>query len=356
MTDREYVGCIHVHSSFSDGHTPAGRILEIAAAVGLDFVVISDHDRDAVRDAGLTGWRGGLLSVSAPEVGARGRAHFLAFGLRDPAALKGQTAVEAIEAAQRQGARNFVAHPHPARMRAYLAAPGGWNAWDCSAFCGLEIWSYMHDVCHKVIPWRLHRLWRSHESLVRGPRPETLRQWDALCAGRRVAAIGGLDNHARYLPLVGEILPHEELFRLQRTHVVCGPLPADGDAAEIALAEAMAQGQAFVAMDGWADAAGFRLRVDGPDTALGFGQEAPWRPGLRLTVNSPVAADLAVLRDGAPIATREKCDRLELAVEAPGVYRVEARLGDRPWVFTNPIYLRGEGRSRPRADEPGQER
>ena len=24
----------------------------------------------------------------------------------------------------------------------------------------------------------------------------------------------------------------------------------------------------------------------------------------------------------------------------PGVYRVEARLGERPWIFANPIYLR----------------
>jgi hypothetical protein len=47
---------------------------------------------------------------------------------------------------------------------------------------------------------------------------------------------------------------------------------------------------------------------------------------------------------------------LELAVEAPGVYRVEAWLGDRPWVFTNPIYLRDEGRPRQSAAEPGRER
>jgi hypothetical protein len=27
-------------------------------------------------------------------------------------------------------------------------------------------------------------------------------------------------------------------------------------------------------------------------------------------------------------------------VEGPGVYRVEVALGRRPWIFSNPIYLR----------------
>jgi hypothetical protein len=31
---------------------------------------------------------------------------------------------------------------------------------------------------------------------------------------------------------------------------------------------------------------------------------------------------------------------LEFRADAPGAYRVEARLGGKPWVYTNPIYLR----------------
>lgn len=353
MAEREYVGSNHVHTRFSDGHTPAETILRIAGEAGLDFLVITDHNRDTCRAAGLTGWRGDLLSISAPEIGGFGQPHFISFALRDIDALTGLSSADALAAAHGQGATNIIAHPHPAHIRFYRTPPVGWGDIGCTAFDGLEIWSYMHDVCHELIPWRLHRLWRAHESLVTGPRPETLSLWDTLCRSRRVAAVCGLDNHARYVPLLGETLPHEALFRLLRMHVICPELPADGAQAEASLATAMAEGMGFVAMDGWGDATGFRLAASEPGGGcLGFGQEAAYGPGWTLTVTSPLAADLSLLRDGRPVATRTKADRLEFAVDAPGVYRAEARLDGRPWVFTNPIYLRSRGPAEP---EAGQE-
>jgi len=342
MADREYVGCIHVHSRFSDGHTPADQIFRLAAQVGLDFLVMTDHNDDACRRDGLTGWDGGLLRVSTPEIGTRHRPHFLAFGLPDVRALDSASAHDAIEAAARQGAHCFVAHPHPARMRFYSGGYAPWLDWQTTAFCGMEIWSYMHDVCDYVIPWRLHRLRRNHTALVHGPRPETLSLWDTLCMERRVAGIGALDNHARLIPLLGEILPHTDVFRTLRTHVVCPEFPADGAEAERALAACLAEGKAFIAMDAWADATGFRVEASGPGGTLSFGQEAAYGPGWRIEVTSPVRADLTVVRDGEVIATQRECDRMLLAADRPGVYRIEGRLGKLPWVFANPVYLRSE--------------
>jgi len=343
MADREYVGCIHVHSRFSDGHTHAEEIFAVAARVGLDFLVMTDHNTDACRREGLTGWDGGLLRLSAPEIGTRHRPHFLAFGLTDLDALDRASAHDAIEAAARQGALCFVAHPHPARIRFYSGGYAAWEDWQTTAFRGIEIWSYMHDVCDYVIPWQLFRLRRHHATLVHGPRPETLSLWDALCAERRVAGIGALDNHARLIPLLGEILPHADLFRTLRTHVVCPELPADGAEAERSLASAMADGKAFVALDSRADAAGFRVEAAGPagpSATLSFGQEASYSPGWRLAVTSPLKAHLTVIRNGQVIAAREACDGMDLAIDRPGVYRVEATLEGGPWVFANPVYLR----------------
>jgi len=340
MADREYVGCIHVHSSFSDGHTPAAEIFRIAAHVGLDFLVMTDHNTDACRRDGLTGWDGPLLRASAPEIGTRRRPHFLAFCLPALGALPDAAAHEAIEAATRQGAHCFIAHPHPARIRFYSGGYAPWLDWQTATFSGIEIWSYMHDVCDNVIPWHLFRLRRHHVELVHGPRPETLSLWDALCLERRVAGIGSLDNHARLIPLLGKILPHADVFRTLRTHVVCPALPADGAEAERALAACLADGKAFIAMDAWADAAGFRVEAAGPGGTISLGQEAAYGPGWRLAVTSPARADLTVLRDGEVIAAQSECDGMELAADRPGVYRVEAAIQGRPWVFANPVYLR----------------
>jgi hypothetical protein len=78
-----------------------------------------------------------------------------------------------------------------------------------------------------------------------------------------------------------------------------------------------------------------------------MGDERPWSPGLRLLVRSPLPATLRLLRDGR-VETVTEGNTLEHPVSRPGVYRVELWLtldGERrPWVYSNPIYLRGQGR------------
>ncbi len=168
MAEREYVGAVHVHSNFSDGYAPVDDIIAAAVDVGLDFLVMSDHDSDNTALQGLTGWHDGMLCLSAPEIGARGNPHFLAFALTDVSATSGMDAPDAIEEACRQGAGNFIAHPHVAQIRLWSRKPVGWTYWDTDAFCGIEIWSYMHDVCHKSVPWRLPILLLRHRLLVGG--------------------------------------------------------------------------------------------------------------------------------------------------------------------------------------------
>lgn len=340
MADRQYIGCIHVHSTYSDGAATVPEILGFAAEAGLDYVVLSDHSSDGPRTGGYTGWHNSLLCLSAPEIGRKGDPHFMAFCPANLQRLLQRSPVEALAAAREQGTVTFLAHPHPADFKVYKRPPAGWDHVDGYPFDGLEVWSYLHDVCYGLNPWRLARFWSHHESLVHGPRPETLRMWDDLCRRRRVAGIGALDNHAMKLPIVGPTLPHLDLFRLHRTHVVCPELPADGDAAEHALAAALAAGRSFVAMDGWGDAFGFTFRAEGPNLSLTLGDEAAFSGATRLVVVSPLTADLTVIGDGEIMERRAGATSLELPLRQPGVYRVEARLKGRPWVFTNPVYLR----------------
>jgi hypothetical protein len=77
-----------------------------------------------------------------------------------------------------------------------------------------------------------------------------------------------------------------------------------------------------------------------------MGDEVEPRPGLRLVTELSLPARIRVLRDGAEVASAQRADRLEHAAEQPGVYRVEAwvEIGGepRPWIYSNPIYVRAK--------------
>ena len=58
-----------------------------------------------------------------------------------------------------------------------------------------------------------------------------------------------------------------------------------------------------------------------------------------LRVRLPAAAEILVVRDGASLH-RAPGSVLDLDVERPGVYRVEARIAGRLWLLSNPVHLR----------------
>lgn len=345
MAERRYIGCVHLHSAFSDGAESVESIVAAAREAGLDFVVISDHDSDACREAGLVGWHDGVLCMSAPEIGGWKRPHFLHFVPGPIDDVDSSRPLEALETTAERGGLNFIAHPHPAELSIWPSRPVGWTQWQTDAYCGMELWSYMHDVCHLMRPWQVFTFARRHTRMISGPRPETLEQWDRLCQDRRVAAIAGLDNHARRFALVGTFLPHAELFRTQRNHVQCEELPEDGLAAELTLSRAMAEGRTLLALDLWADAREFSFTVSrsGDAPPVGMGQEVRFAPGMVLHVRSPEPAELTIVRDGCTVERRTGTTLIDRPVDAPGVYRVEARHRGRPWVWTNPIYIRPSG-------------
>jgi hypothetical protein len=56
-------------------------------------------------------------------------------------------------------------------------------------------------------------------------------------------------------------------------------------------------------------------------------------------IKSPHHATIKLLHNGK-ILKESDGDSLEFASAEKGVYRVEAYIETRPWVFTNPIYVR----------------
>ncbi len=336
---REYVGALHLHSAYSDGSGTLREMTAAAARAGLDYFVLTDHDTLRPCRDGWQGWNDGVLVIAGVEVSCKRHCHIVALGARDVADLRHKPMRRVLFELGRQGARAFVAHAHPAQIMGWPLKGGALHEWEVPGFTGVELWSFMHDVCDGLTPWRIPSFVYNWRRRVRGPHPETVAHYDRITQARRFAAVGSLDNHAIAVPVIGRrIIPYEDGFRTLRTHVLAPELagtPADA----AAIVHALAEGRAFLALDLWADARGFAFEGRRGGDRIRLGEAQPWDGPVDLAIRSPVAARLRLVRNGEMYAEADGL-AMTVTVDAPGVYRVEAHLEGRPWVFTNPVYLR----------------
>jgi hypothetical protein len=347
------VSCVvHVHTRYSDGTATVREVLDAARDAGADAVLLTDHDSlDAKRD----GWEGlhqGVFLFVGDEVTSK-RGHYLAFGVDRVVDHRGRSPVEVAEAVRAAGGVGFAAHPFsdggsmllPAIARR-IVLPRGWPALDDPRACdGLELWSVTTDAAEAWrTPAEARRWLRDPEAAIApGPPVHHLSRWDALSAGRRVPAIGGLDSHQHGLRLRGRVrspVPHARIFRLLRTHLLCDrPLTGDPEVDWSIVQGALRAGAAWLSCPCVAPAEGARLWAEGADGAVvPMGGEAP-SGRFVIRARLPREADILLLRDGESL-DRLSGAELDVEVDGRGVYRVEARIDGRIWLLSNPIHLR----------------
>lgn len=154
--------------------------------------------------------------------------------------------------------------------------------------------------------------------------------------------------------------PYYRSFLNLSTHIFAPELT------EAAIRAALKAGHAYVSHDWMCDPTGFlfearppatqgqaRAGAAHPSTAASIplpspalsimGDEVKFAPGLKLAARAPIKCQLRLLKNGTRLATKETA-QWEHAVDGPGVYRLEAWLTladeERPWIYSNPIYVR----------------
>lgn len=338
---------IHVHSTYSDGTGTVDQIARAARRAGVDVVLLTDHDTLEARHRGQEGWHGPVLVCVGTEVSPRDENHYLAFGIEREIAHEGLSSAEICAAVAEAGGFGFLAHPFsqgsPRFQRAARGIP--WRDLDVPGYAGIEVWSFVTDTAEGLRSLRdAARFVATPQRVVDHPPAVNLAGWDRLGARRPVVGIGGVDAHqvgvrvAGHVPL--RLMAYRRSFSFLRTHALLDrPLTGDGAADREAVYAALRTGRCYLAMDRWAPARGFEFGADG----VAMGEEVEARP-LELRARVPAAADLALLRDGQPLARATDDTELVHRVDAPGVYRVEARRPAhgraRTWILSNPIYLR----------------
>jgi hypothetical protein len=337
---------VHLHSLHSDGTGTVREIVRAGRRAGVDVVMLTDHDTLAARRAGDEGWHDGVLLLVGEEVSPPRRDHCLAFGVAEEIdnGLGAEGIVRAIRAA---GGLSFAAHPWSRGSRRFERAGTGmpFAALDSADLDGVELWSFVTDTAETLgsLPEALRFVVAPGRVLAHPPE-RNMRAWDLLCRSRRVVAIGGLDAHQigkRIGPVVPlRLMAYSRSFRYLRTHVLCQE-PPSGDLGHDReqVYGALREGRCYLAMDSLRPARGFTFGA--PDLPMGAEAAAAERT-LRAAVPTP--AELRLLRDGEPVAVASRAVAIAADVDAPGVYRVEARLRahgrDRTWIVSNPVYMR----------------
>jgi hypothetical protein len=327
---KEYKGVVHVHS-FLGGHSSGtfAEIIEAARTNQLDFVIMTEHTEKDFDTAAMTlqGVHGGVLFVNGNE-----------------------TSVE-------NGDR-FLKLPQNVSLVAY---PEEFKNWETPGLNGVEVYNVYSNtrranplVAFFDVLWS-HRAYPDLLFALYFERPnENLKLWDQALTRARLTATGGNDAHANIgvslrdssgKTLAGiQLDPYATSFRLVRLHVL---LPADQPIDTSTLLEAIRAGHCFLGFDLFGDTSGFSFEATTPSATVLQGDAIPLQDGVRLRVQTPVASRIVLFKDGAVILNESAVTTKEIAVTERGVYRVEVYLpeveriiGEKPWIISNPIYVR----------------
>lgn len=165
-----------------------------------------------------------------------------------------------------------------------------------------------------------------------GELSDYLARWDAETERHRITGIATTDSRAGSLEFAQDVS-----FRFLSTHVLALELN------ETEIRKSLREGHVYVAYDWLCDPAGFSFVALNPLGQYEIGDSAPLVRDTRLTARLPAPADIRLIHKGRIVARKQGAD-FEFAPGEAGPYRLEAWLRvdgeDRPWIYSNPIYLR----------------
>jgi hypothetical protein len=273
-----------------------------------------------------------VLVLIGMEISTRG-GHYLAFNVTEEIDRHALTTQQIIDEVNRQGGLGFIAHPY--------FKHGRWRDWAATRFTGIEVYNVAHDTLDenklRLVLWTLTAPPEPfYLSIIDRPY-DPLLKWDELIAQHgRVVGIGATDAH-EFHALGLKFAPYEIMFQMVRTHLLVPTTPLTPEV----IYDAFRQGHAYLEIPLVADAQrGVSFFAhDGERVLAVMGDEVTFEPHLHLTTILPRPAHLTLFKDGQAFATASE-KIWDVEVREPGTYRFEAVLNDKPWLFSNPIYIR----------------
>ena len=209
----QYCGAIHIHTKFSDGTGDINSICKAAKKAGLDWIIITDHNKMEVEE----GVYNGVFVITGEEISPEKENHYLALDINQ--------VVEPCDNPQRYvdkvrelGGFGFAAHPDEGitvdkkgnvipRKNSNHCIP--WTDKNIKPD-GVELWNWFSNWADNYddssLLTKASSFFFKH-SIIKNPSCLTLEWWDKLNneTEKVVPALGGVDAHA--LKISGYIIP-----------------------------------------------------------------------------------------------------------------------------------------------------
>ncbi len=218
-----YKGAIHIHTNLSDGTGDIYAISNAAKKVGLDFIIITDHNHYDI-DEGIIN---GVYVIKAQEISPMQCNHYLALDVNEVIPPNDDANVY-VNKVRESGGIGFAAHPDEGFIidKSGNATPRK-NSHHCIPWTdknikpdGVEIWNWFSNWADNLDDSNIFKLAYAYlfkNSIVTSPSRLTLNWWDELNkeSDKIIPAIGGVDAHAlkikKYIFPV-TVFPYETCF------------------------------------------------------------------------------------------------------------------------------------------------
>lgn len=343
----EYIGAIHMHSIYSDGSGRIEDITKAAREIGLDFIMLTDHNTLRAYTEGYEGWYGNTLLLIGCEINDKeNKNHYLAFGIKEAYSTR-LSAKEYVSRVKNEGGIGFIAHPHEKRTHMEEHPPYPWTDWDVEGFNGIEIWNHMSEWMENLTEKNKYQSFLHPLKTISAPPRKTLKVWDELNQKRKVVGIGGVDAHAHKYNLLGflevEIFPYKVLFKSIRTHILLhdelrkGKSTDNLERSKNLIFDALSYGRSFVANDYHGESIGFRFFAEQKNKIFNMGDEIEKNGKIKFKILIPVEkAEIKLVRNGKYVDSVEDSEA-DFIVSSKGAYRVEVFKNGNAWIFSNHI-------------------
>jgi len=343
----ELTGAIHMHSVFSDGSGEVEEIARFAEEIGLDYIILTDHNTLRAMNEGYEGWHNNTLLLVGCEINDKhNENHYLAFGI-DEAFSTRLSAKDYVKKVKDAGGIGFIAHPFEKRKHMVEHPPYPWTDWDTDDFTGIEVWNHMSEWMENLTEQNKYQSFIHPIRSIIAPTKETLQKWDELNCKRKVVGIGGVDAHAHKYNVLGfvevEVFPYKVLFKSIRTHILIDEeLPRNNDKDSLIktkkiIYSALKAGNCFLSNDYKADSKGFRFFAEVGKKKYMMGETVEYIGSIKLIVSVPSEnAEIRLIANGELVDSKEG-KSAKFFVDKPGAYRVEVYQNNKAWIYSNHI-------------------
>jgi hypothetical protein len=342
----EYIGVIHCHSVFSDGSAYPDEIAKIANEVGLDFLVLTDHNTLRAKNKYERIYGKTHLFVGTELNDKNNKNHYLAIGI-DKSITTRISANEYVKKINELGGFGFIAHPDECRNFYKEYPPFPWDCWECEDFTGIEIWNHMSEWLENLNEENKYYNVRHPRKSLNSPKDITLKRWDELNLTREVVGVAGADAHAHKVNILGmfqvEIFPYKVMFLTLRNHIwLENEIKYNAEEFEknrSAIYNALKNGKLFFANDYIENSKGFKFYGQFENQTIFSLATIPLEKKPKLFIEIPSKNTHTLVLHNSKIKYEVKENYFEFIPNEKGVYRVEVLKDNKKWIFSNPIRI-----------------